>query len=915
MSMQTSSEPIYGLSSVHRAIAAGLRTFASSASQLDLAVRSPQHQPSTLNCNTVITREVAARLERLSAQFQFLEALLLTHSVGEDAGIYVEQLNQEQQETNQRQQKQRTQHKQPQQPQHQEQQQQQQPPEEHNPHHHDGSEEEQWHIVGTMLRELHGDLRRNGALPCEKTRTLAEHAMGAANHIIGHMEEEERDILPKLARTCSHANQCKLVWKTLSSMHLRMLEQVLPWLAEHLSKHNMSSLVATVSCAVPPDDPLRALLSRWQEEHREPALEQQQQQQPSPSPSSPPPAPPAPPPSSSPPQAAATTTTASDDDESTRSAKRARTAKRANSEEPSTTGAANGTTTTKQEISETAIDHIFDIHKAILRELDSLSESASRLVMLGREHALSHAHAGGGGETASSPPQVRRFAGPQLDGDEEWLCKWDAALGDISGRFEYLRSFYEAHSKAEDDIVFPALESKKLLRNVFKSYQADHERESNLFQDLSTTITSLKTKREARRFLAAAANPDGVKLEHAEVANEEEAADADADATARQQLLHAPQEAAPHSPSDRTESPFFARDYPTRALHIKTLCSAIHASLSIHVRSEEQRIWPLFTKHFTTDEQVKLVGKIIGTTSADVLKTMLTLVGTKCGDRELREMIASWRRVSHSTRFEEWLSASKDKSEGSPKKLEGAEPAPTPSTAVVRKGIASETPGGWGRRADGRLGCEHYVRGCSLVVECCGKDGAEVVCKRCHDDNISRPCFPSKMEAIAVRKMVCLTCGERQPVAQNCQSCHTQMASYYCSICKVFDDDASPAAGSAAWDPTAPNEKSEHIYHCPYCNICRRGKGLGIDYWHCMRCNACFHMSLRETHKCQVQNTLDSACPICQDNLFESTESVVPLECGHALHSRCMTKLARQASGDIKCPVCRFIVLEQAREA
>ncbi|XRB03338.1 zinc finger protein-like protein [Pycnococcus provasolii] len=571
VSMQTSSSapPIYGLSSVHRAIAAGLRTFASSASQLDLAVRSPQHQPSTLNCNTVITREVAARLERLSAQFQFLEALLLTHSVGEDAGIYVEQLNQEQQETNQRQQKQRTQHKQPQQPQQQEQQQQQQPPEEHNPHHHDGSEEEQWHIVGTMLRELHGDLRRNGALPCEKTRTLAEHAMGAANHIIGHMEEEERDILPKLARTCSHANQCKLVWKTLSSMHLRMLEQVLPWLAEHLSKHNMSSLVATVSCAVPPDDPLRALLSRWQEEHREPALEQ------SSSSSS----------SSSlplplllplllllllllPPQAAATTTTASDDDESTRSAKRARTAKRANSEEPSTTEAANGTTTTKQEISETAIDHIFDIHKAILRELDSLSESASRLVMLGREHALSHAHAGGGGETASSPPQVRTFAGPQLDGDEEWLCKWDAALGDISGRFEYLRSFYEAHSKAEDDIVFPALESKKLLRNVFKSYQADHERESNLFQDLSTTITSLKTKREARRFLAAAANPDGVKLEHAEVANEEEAADADADATARQQLLHAPQEAAPHSRLGSNGEPLLCTRLPhTRSAH------------------------------------------------------------------------------------------------------------------------------------------------------------------------------------------------------------------------------------------------------------------------------------------------------------------------------------------------------------
>ena len=35
--------------------------------------------------------------------------------------------------------------------------------------------------------------------------------------------------------------------------------------------------------------------------------------------------------------------------------------------------------------------------------------------------------------------------------------------------------------------------------------------------------------------------------------------------------------------------------------------------------------------------------------------------------------------------------------------------------------------------------------------------------------------------------------------------------SYFCPICKLFDD--------------SPDAK---IYHCPYCNLCRKGRGLGI---------------------------------------------------------------------------------------
>ena len=77
------------------------------------------------------------------------------------------------------------------------------------------------------------------------------------------------------------------------------------------------------------------------------------------------------------------------------------------------------------------------------------------------------------------------------------------------------------------------------------------------------------------------------------------------------------------------------------------------------------------------------------------------------------------------------------------------------------------------------------------------------------------------------------------------------MAAYYCSICHLWDDNP------------------EHsIYHCPYCNLCRQGLGLGLDSCHCMQCNTCMHLSDFSAHKCRNLNP----CPICQESLNESTK-------------------------------------------
>jgi len=126
--------------------------------------------------------------------------------------------------------------------------------------------------------------------------------------------------------------------------------------------------------------------------------------------------------------------------------------------------------------------------------------------------------------------------------------------------------------------------------------------------------------------------------------------------------------------------------------------------------------------------------------------------------------------------------------------------------------------------------------------------------------------------------------GPRGPGGEACAACGAGVARYYCSICHLMDD-----------------TEGRDIYHCPFCNVCRRGKGLGIDFFHCMQCNSCMSMSLFRRHRCRA-NALDSDCPVCHDDLFESSEPVKELPCGHFLHLGCFRDLTRHS---YQCPVCK----------
>lgn len=103
-----------------------------------------------------------------------------------------------------------------------------------------------WGSVASMCTMLWSGLERPGACGCEggvvrcrrgarEAEELLVQLCGTVDEvrstIVDHMEREEASLLPVLVAHLCVAEQRAIVWGTLRSMPLRLLERVLPWLA------------------------------------------------------------------------------------------------------------------------------------------------------------------------------------------------------------------------------------------------------------------------------------------------------------------------------------------------------------------------------------------------------------------------------------------------------------------------------------------------------------------------------------------------------------------------------------------------------------------------------------------------------------------------------------------------------------
>ncbi|CCU77262.1 CHY and RING finger domain protein [Blumeria hordei DH14] len=174
------------------------------------------------------------------------------------------------------------------------------------------------------------------------------------------------------------------------------------------------------------------------------------------------------------------------------------------------------------------------------------------------------------------------------------------------------------------------------------------------------------------------------------------------------------------------------------------------------------------------------------------------------------------------------------------------------------------------------LGCRHYQRNVKLQCSACQK---WYTCRLCHDeveDHI--------LNRKATKNMLCMICGCAQRAGEFCAECGERTAWYYCDVCKLWD-----------------NDTRKSIYHCHDCGICRKGLGIGKDFFHCKQtCGTCMSTSVEHSHKC-IERVSDCDCPICGEYMFTSPSPVVFMLCGHSIHKACYDEYLKSS---YKCPIC-----------
>ena len=214
---------------------------------------------------------------------------------------------------------------------------------------------------------------------------------------------------------------------------------------------------------------------------------------------------------------------------------------------------------------EQPIDIIFKVHKAIRRDLEYLSVESGKI----------------------------------RDGDEAFLHQF-------IGRFCLFWGLYKAHSNSEDNIIYPALESKEALRNVTHSYSFDHEQEETLLEEISCVLSELS---QALR-----------RLKSVDIKK------------------------------DSSEGAF---ELSTK---LQVMFNSIKVIIDQHIFREEHKLWPLLRCYFSKEEQNKMVGFVLGTTGAVVLQLLLPWVTSALTQDEQNKMMDGLKQVAKNTMFSDWLS-------------------------------------------------------------------------------------------------------------------------------------------------------------------------------------------------------------------------------------------------------------------
>ncbi|KAK1390014.1 Zinc finger protein BRUTUS [Heracleum sosnowskyi] len=355
-------------------------------------------------------------------------------------------------------------------------------------------------------------------------------------------------------------------------------------------------------------------------------------------------------------------------------------------------------------------------------------------------------------------------------------------LREFNGRFRLLWGLYRAHSNAEDDVIFPALESRETLHNVSHSYTLDHKHEEKLFEDISSALSELSGLHQEKMTANSSYSDhsDDIKSSY----------------------------------SDHSDD---MRKYGELVTRVQGMCKSIKVE-----QDKMMDTWKQATKNTMFREWLNEWWEGTSSSSSQPSTSDSTVLEANYSHEALDQsgdnFKPGWREIFRMNQNElesEIRKVSRDPTLDPRGKDYLIQNLMTSRWIAAQQNLnAKDSVGEFLRgcapsyrdRTKQVFGCEHYKRNCKLRAACCGK---LFTCRFCHDKVSDH-----SMDRKATSEMMCMNCMTIQPVGPICvaPSCNgLSMARYYCSYCKFFDDERT-------------------VYHCPSCNLCRLERKLAFRH-------------------------------------------------------------------------------------
>jgi len=205
----------------------------------------------------------------------------------------------------------------------------------------------------------------------------------------------------------------------------------------------------------------------------------------------------------------------------------------------------------------------------------------------------------------------------------------------VAGRFKVIWSVFRAHSSAEDEFIWPALQSKTLGR-IRGSTSKQQEAGESAGADRPTETQDSSEVIEQEEY----------EEDHAD--EERMFSEMDTLLTKLREVLVRQRQSEKPAISSTIVVDDMARDISERT-------KMLSQHLMTHLEKEETQCMPLVVKHLSKVEIHDLVGQIMGKRSADTIAQIMTMAVQSLDEADREDMVKYMKQSMAGTFFDRWL--------------------------------------------------------------------------------------------------------------------------------------------------------------------------------------------------------------------------------------------------------------------